>query len=126
MINLDLKDRKLLTLLDENSRYTNSQLAKKVQLSKPAVEYRLQRLQKNNIIFSYYTIIDFTKLSYQQYKLYFKFQNTSLEEENKIIDYWKTSHFTIWVAQLRGQWDFAVSILAKNNNEFGQTLSKFM
>ena len=37
MIALDLKDKKLLTALDENSRYSNSQIAKKVGLSKPAV-----------------------------------------------------------------------------------------
>ena len=63
-IKLDLKDKKILTLLDENSRLSNSQIAKKVGLSKPAVEYRLQRFHKNNIIFSYYTVIDFTKLGY--------------------------------------------------------------
>ena len=123
---LDLKDRKLLTLLDENSRYSNSQLAHKVNLSKPAVEYRLQRFKKNNVIFSYYTIIDFTKLGFSQYKLYFKFQNTSLEDEQKIIDYWKKDSNSGWVAELRGHWDLAVSILAKNNYEFGKILSRFM
>ncbi|MBU0906710.1 MAG: Lrp/AsnC family transcriptional regulator [Nanoarchaeota archaeon] len=126
MIKLDLKDRKLLTLLDENSRLSNSQLAKKVSLSKPAVEYRIQRLIKNKAIFSFYTMIDFTKLGYSQYKLYFKFQNTSLEDEQKIVTYWKKDSNSIWVAELRGHWDMAVSILAKNNYEFGRILSRFM
>ena len=126
MINLDLKDRKLLTLLDENARYSNSQLAKKVRLSKPSIEYRIQRFHKNNIIFAFYTVIDFTKLGYQQYKLYFKFQNTSIETESKIIEYWKKDSMSIWLAQLRGPWDLAVSILAQNNYEFGQTLKRFM
>ena len=52
-IKLDLKDRKILALLDENSRYTNSQIAKKVQLSKPAVEYRIQRLIKQVFTLKY-------------------------------------------------------------------------
>ena len=42
----DLKDKKILALLDDNCRYTNSQIARKIQLSKPAVEYRLKRLEK--------------------------------------------------------------------------------
>ena len=62
-----------------------SQIAKKVKLSKPSVEYRLNRFDKNNIIFSYYTVIDFTKIGYFQYKVYFKFQNTDLSEEKNII-----------------------------------------
>jgi len=76
-IKIDLKDRKILTLLDENSRLSNSQIAKKVGLSKPAVEYRLNRFEKNNLILSHYVVIDFTKLGYSQYKIYFKFQNTT-------------------------------------------------
>ena len=126
MITLDTKDKRLLTALDENSRYTNSQLAKKVQLSKPAIEYRLKRLNKNNILFQHYTIINFTKLGYSQYKIYFKFQNTSPTDEQKITDYWTKDNTTVWVGQIRGRWDLAVSILAKSNFEFGKTLSTFM
>ncbi len=125
-IKLDLKDKKILSLLDEKARISNSQIAKKVQLSKPAVEYRLKRFEKNNLIFQYYTIIDFTKLGYSQYKIYFKFQDTTLEDEQKIIDYWKDDKNSIWVAQIRGRWDLAVSILAKSNFSFGKILNNFM
>jgi len=125
-IKLDLKDKKILTLLDENARLSNSQIAKKVKLSKPAVEYRIQRFHKNNIIFAYYTVINFTKLGYSQYKIYFKFQDTTLDDEQKIIDYWKNDKNSVWVAQIRGRWDLAVSILAKSNFEFGKILSRFM
>lgn len=123
---LDLKDKKLLTLLDENCRYTNTQLAKKVGLSKPAVEYRLNRFRQNNIIFSYYAVVDFTKLGYSQYKVYFKFQNTNLENEKSITHYWINNNNSVWVAQVRGRWDLAVSILAKSNFDFGKILSNFM
>jgi len=122
-IKLYLKDKKILTLLDENARLSNSQIAKRVGLSKPAVEYRLKRFEKNNIIFQYYTVINFSKLGYSQYKIYFKFQDTTLEDEQKIIDYWKNDGNSAWVAQIRGRWDLAVSILAKTNFEFGKTLS---
>jgi len=125
-IKLDLKDKKILTLLDENSRLSNSQIARKVGLSKPAIEYRLRRFEQNKVIFSYYTVIDFTKIGYSQYKVYLKFQNATLEDENKIIDYWIKDKNSIWVAQIRGRWDLAVSILAKSNFEFGRILGKFM
>lgn len=123
---LDLKDKKILSLLDENCRYSNSQIAKRVGLSKPAVEYRLQRMQKNQVIFNFFTLIDFTKLGYSQYKLYFKFQNASLEDEKRIIEYLSNLKNIVWVASLRGRWDLAVSILAKNNFEFGSILKEFM
>ena len=126
ILQLDKKDKKLLTALDENSRYTNAQLARKIQLSKPAVEYRLKRFEKNNIIFEYFTVIDFTKLGYSQYKIYFKFQNTSPPDEQKITNYWTGDKASVWVGQIRGRWDLAVSIIAKSNFEFGKILSAFM
>lgn len=125
-VKLDLKDKKILALLDENARYSNSQIAKKVQLSKPSVEYRIQRMLKNNLVFEFYTVIDFSKLGYSMYKAYFKFQNTSLEEEKRIINFWVNSKSSVWVAQCRGRADLAVTILAKNNFEFGAILSNFM
>ncbi len=123
---LNLKDKKILTLLDENARYSNSQIAKKVGLSKPTVEYRLRRFEKNDIIFKYYAVVDITKLGYSQYKIYFKFQNVSIEDERKIVNYWQKNNGSVWVGQIRGRWDLAVSILAKSNFEFGKSLGKFM
>src|SRR3989338_8617163 len=125
-VNLDVKDRKILALLDENSRFSNSQIAKRVGLSKPAVEYRIKRFEKNNIIFQYYIVIDFTKLGYSQYKIYFKFQDITLDDEKKIADYWRSDKNSVWVAQIRGRWDLAVSVLAKSNFEFGKILNTFM
>jgi Lrp/AsnC family transcriptional regulator, leucine-responsive regulatory protein len=124
--NLDLKDKKILTLLDENARYSNSQMAKKVGLSKAAIEYRIQRLEKNKLIFSYYTVIDFTKLGYSQYKLYYKFQNTNPALEKEIQDYWKNVKNTGWIGQIRGRWDLAVSLLIKDAQELGIILNSFM
>ena len=125
-IKLDSKDKKILALLDENARFSNSQISRKVGLSKPAVEYRLKRFEQNKVIFSYYAVIDFTKLGYSQYKIYFKFQDMTLEDEHRITDYWKKDKNSIWVAQIRGRWDLTVSILAKSNFEFGRILNEFM
>jgi len=125
MISLDKKDRKLLTALDENSRYSNAQLARKIGLSKPAVEYRIQKLQRNKIILEYYTVVNFTKLGYSQYKVYLKFQNTSPTDEQKMTRYWINDKNTTWVGQIRGRWDLAISVLAKTNFKFGQILSEF-
>ena len=126
VIKLDLKDKKILALLDENARYSNSQIAKKVGLSKPAVEYRIRKLLDEKVIFEFYSVIDFTKLGYSQYKVYFKFQNASLEEERKITEYFLKQKGIVWLAQVRGNWDMAVSIIASSNFEFGKILSEFM
>lgn len=123
---MDVKDKKILTLLDENAGYSNSQIARRVKLSKPTIEYRIKNLLNKGVIQEFYTIINFTKLGYSKYKVYFRFQNTSVEEEKKIINYWVNANNSVWVGKIRGSWDLAISILAKSNFEFGKILNKFM
>jgi DNA-binding Lrp family transcriptional regulator len=125
-IKLDVKDKKLLKLLDENSRYSNSQLAMKVGLSKPAIDYRIKRLEKNNAIMQYYAVLDFMRLGFTPYKLYLKLQNAGIEEEEEIIQYWIKDTNAVWVASIRGRWDVAATVFARSNNEFGNILGKFM
>src|SRR3989338_6912554 len=82
---LDLKDKKILYELDLNSRATLNEIAKKVGLSKQVVDYHLKNLIKNNVIQQFYTVINFSKLGYTQYKLYLKFQNVNPATEKEIL-----------------------------------------
>jgi|SRR3989338_919766 len=123
---LDLKDKKILYELDLNSRATLNEIAKKVGLSKQVVDYRLKNLIKDNVIQQFYTVINFSKLGYTQYKLYLKFQNVNLGTEKEIINYWTQNKNSVWVASCRGRWDLATSILARDINDFGEILSSFI
>jgi len=123
---LDLKDKKILYELDLNSRATLNEIAKKVGLSKQVVDYRLKNLIKESAIKQFYTVINFSKLGYTQYKLYLKFQNVNVEKEKEIADYWTQNKNSVWVASCRGRWDLATSILARDINDFGEILSNFI
>ncbi len=125
-VKLDVKDRKILYNLDLNSRATLNEISKKVALSKQVVDYRIKNLIKNQIIKQFYTVINFSKLGYTQYKLYLKFQNVNLQKEKEIINYWVKSKNSMWVASCRGGYDLAVSILAMNANELGKIIADFL
>ncbi|MDO5559722.1 MAG: Lrp/AsnC family transcriptional regulator [Oscillospiraceae bacterium] len=61
---MDKIDAKLISLLQENSRYPLKLLASKVFLSAPAVSSRIEKLEKQGIITNYNTAIDKQKLGY--------------------------------------------------------------
>lgn len=50
MLKLNLKDRKILSILDMNARTPLSQIAKQVGLSREVVHYRIQQLEKKGAI----------------------------------------------------------------------------
>lgn len=61
---MDRIDRKLISLLQENARYSLKQLAEQVYLSSPAVSSRIERLEKEGYITGYRAVVDEQKLGY--------------------------------------------------------------
>ena len=55
---LDLKDKKLLVALSQNSRASHNQLGKAVGISKSAVPYRIKRLREEGIIRRFMTVVN--------------------------------------------------------------------
>lgn len=122
MINLDLKDRKILYELDINSRQPNSQIGKKVGLSKEVVNYRINRLLREGIILRFSTVINTYKLSYQKYKIYLQLQNATKNKIEEILQYLIHNKKTEWVAFCSGKWDIIIGYLVKDYYEFNNLL----
>ncbi|HEX3020786.1 MAG TPA: Lrp/AsnC family transcriptional regulator [Lachnospiraceae bacterium] len=61
---MDKIDKKIISLLQDNARYSLKQLAEKVFLSSPAVAARIERLENEGIITGYHASIDPLKLGY--------------------------------------------------------------
>lgn len=83
---LDLKDLKILSLLDQNARLSVIQIAKKLRLNKDVVRYRISNLEKDKIINGYYTIINTNKIGYTAFRIYLDFININDEIEKRIIN----------------------------------------
>ena len=117
-IKLDLKDRKILSVLDENSRSSNSKIAKLVGLSKDVVNYRIKKLMDLGFIRGYYTVLDFSKLGYFSIRVYLKLVDVSLEQEKKMIDFLVKHKNTFFVAEIEGNYDIAIGTWIKDIYEF--------
>ena len=126
MAKLDLKDRKILYELDINSRQSYHKIAKKVGLSKDSVIYRINKLQKQGIIKQFHTLIDVGKLGFISFRLYLKFQNTTPEKENEIIEFFKNQKIVTWLVSIDGDYDLGMWILTKSIKEINKLWKIFL
>jgi len=126
MAKLDLKDRKILYELDINSRQSYHKIAKKVGLSKDSVIYRVNKLQKQGIIKQFHTLIDVGKLGFISFRLYLKFQNTTPEKENEIIEFFKNQKIVTWLVSIDGDYDLGMWILTKSIKEINKLWKIFL
>jgi len=122
--NLDLKDRKIIYELDLNARQSDTEIAKKVGLTRDSVRYRINKLVENGYINYFMTLLNSMKLGYDWYRTFFKFQNLTLEKEKEIIDYLKER--ASWISKVEGIWDLNTGIFVKNVYEYRDLINEFL
>jgi DNA-binding Lrp family transcriptional regulator len=118
MLKLDIKDKKLLYWLDQNSRVTNKELGKKVGLTEQTIGYKIKKMQEEGIITNFVTFINTLSLGYTHYKVFIKLNNLERYQEEKIIKKLTEDSNVSWVVQTSGRYDLSFSILAKTPQEF--------
>lgn len=123
---LDIKDKKILSILAADSRIPLTQLSKKVALSRDAVNYRIRNYEKNGIIQGYRTMIDLSKFGYQNYHLFIKLNNPSKEIEQKILAKLIKSPFIRAIIKFSGNYDFEIAFVSSDIEDLDKNLTKII
>jgi DNA-binding Lrp family transcriptional regulator len=126
MVDIDLKDRKILYQLDLNCRQSNAQIGKKVGLSKQVVDYRIKKMEEDGVITGYWTALDTMKLGYYIYRIYISFQNITEDIKKDIIKYFVEYKKSWAIASIKGPIDFDVIVWVNDIFEFNQFWNKTM
>ncbi len=123
---LNLKDRKILFELEQDSRQSLNDIAKKVRLKKETIFHRMKNLEKQGIIKKYITEINVYKLGYQFYPILLRYKDTTPAIEDKIYSFLKTNKYIGWLTKCEGAWDINLTITAKGNFELKDFLESFL
>ncbi|MBS3098704.1 Lrp/AsnC family transcriptional regulator [Candidatus Pacearchaeota archaeon] len=123
---IDIKDRKILFGLEQDSRQSLQQLAKKVGLKKETLFHRMKNLESRGIIKSYLTEINIYKLGFQYYPILLKLQNTTPKIEREIFSYLQKSTYIAWLTKCEGAWDITLTVIAKGNLDFSYFMNEFL
>jgi Lrp/AsnC family transcriptional regulator for asnA, asnC and gidA len=126
MVEIDLKDRKILYQLDLNCRQSNTQIGKKVGLSKQVVDYRIKRMEEQGIITGYWTAINTMRLGYYIYRIYVSYQNITENIKNEIIKYFVDYKKSWTVLSIKAPVDLDVIVWVNDVFEFNQFWNRTM
>lgn len=124
---LDLMDRKILSILQQNGRIRNAELAKLVHLSPPAVLGRVKRLENDGFIQSYVALVDKRKLGLDH--LCFIELTLELHRYEQIQSILQT--ITSWPEVLEchnvtGEYDYLLKVAVENTEALEQFISRRM
>ncbi len=122
----DSRDKRLIYELNWNARQSYSELSKKIHLSKQAVRYRVEQLEKKEIIKGYHALIDWRALGYNSLRIYIKWQNITPEKEGEIYEFIRKNNLFMWSVKFEGEIDIAFYVWIKSIPKFSQKWFSFL
>ncbi|WP_435260712.1 Lrp/AsnC family transcriptional regulator [Tenacibaculum sp. nBUS_03] len=116
---LDIIDKKLLTLLQKDSKQTNKSLSLQLGLSVTAVYERIKKLEREDVITQYVAVVDKNKIE----KSLLVFCHIKLEKHTKeyITDFEKEInklHEVTECFHLSGEYDYLLKIYIKDMDSY--------
>ena len=116
---LDEVDLKLLTLLQDDGRMTNADLARKVGLSPPSVLQRVRKLEDSGLVSKYTAILDADKMGYSLRVM--AMVSLSLHQEKPIEGFQKAVKEipeVLEVLHVSGDFDFLLKIFVRDMADY--------
>jgi len=123
-IKLDLRDKKILSILGKNCRTTIATIAKSAYASKDSIRYRIKQLIEKDIYRGNITIINPFILGFPIYSILIKIKSITPEKEDKLIEFFKKHPFIIWIGQTQGSYDLNIIIATKDVTHFDSLLKE--
>lgn len=117
-VKLDVKDRKILSLLVRNARTPLNRVAKRVRLSRDAVAYRIKRMLQQGVIAGFTPAVDYKKLGFYTFHLFLLISEEFEEKRNELISYLTGHKNVIRVLEFNDRWDFEVALVARSIEKF--------
>lgn len=120
---MDKYDRKIISILTQNSKETYRNIAKSVKLSKDTVKYRVEKLIKTGVIVRFNTNVDLSQFKLEKYDIYFRFVND--KDMQRAISLLSKSKKVTWLGKCFGTYDLRTTYVAQNHDELYQDFLDF-
>ncbi|MBS3112223.1 Lrp/AsnC family transcriptional regulator [Candidatus Woesearchaeota archaeon] len=121
---LDLIDRKILYLLCKNARFSNTVIAKNLNLSREVVSYRIKRMEDSDFLKGCITLIDPRKLGFIEIIVYFKL--ISLNNEKEVIEFITNKKGIVGVKTCSGKYDLQIIFSAKELENIHENIRELL
>ncbi len=121
---IDSYDKKILYELDSDARQSSQQIARKVRLSKVSVINRINRLVKKKVIINFVAQLNYRKLGYINYHIYYSLQDLSIEGEKELIKFLEKIKEIIYIIKIDSRWEIMLALLTQTPEEADRILNK--
>jgi Lrp/AsnC family transcriptional regulator, leucine-responsive regulatory protein len=118
---IDKIDKKIIFELEKNLRTPNSKIAKEVGISKQVLGNRIKRMENENIIHGYWSVVDYHKIGFDCATISLRLNLRNKEMREKIEEISPIENVG-WVGLCYGKWDLIVAVFYEEISELNETM----
>lgn len=122
VVDVDKRDRKLLSLLDFDARASLSELSSKLRMSKRGVGYKVDTLVEKGVIERFIPVVNVPKLGYTYCRLSLSIK----KDRDRILDEMKQSPRWFWIFTTQGMYDVMAVMWAESITEFREEVDELL
>ncbi len=119
---LDAIDYKILEMLQENSRYSMRDVAKKVFLSSTSVAARVERMERSGIITGYHVSVDPIRMGYY-IKAYIQIQVEPVRK-TEFYPYMEQHNHVLECSCVTGEYTMLIKVIYRTTMELDQFINE--
>jgi len=119
---LDEVDKEIIKEITSDAKVSSVFLGEKLGLTSAAIAYRIKKLENNNVILGYRTIVDILKFNKQFYYVFFNVDVPNVSNEKRVINEMRRNPNILFTNMLAGSYSFLCMVVSDNNNEFYEIL----
>ena len=121
LFELDEKDVKILEILRLDARTAISEISKKIDLADISIKNRIKKMVHSGVIKGFFPLGSISQVGYQWWKVFLKLRNVDKKE---FLEFSKKNKNILWNIKFVGEWNYQVSVFARNNEEFNKCLNE--
>ena len=124
MPKIDKIDKLIITSVVKNARIPCVEIGQKLNLTGAAVAYRLKKLEKQEVILGYRTMVDVLKFDKQFYYISFNLSVFNKRMRQRVVSEIISNPNIVFSNNLSGKYSYVCWLFAKNNNDFYEIIKK--
>ncbi|MFH0876471.1 MAG: AsnC family transcriptional regulator [archaeon] len=121
---LDVKDKKIISLLSNDCRMPLSQIRKQAALSRDSVKYRIKRMQRQGLIQAFIPQINFRAFGFYDFHVFVTLDEKDQKKKSDFIFFLKSLSYVREVIEYSDKYDLEIIVLSKSIEDFDVKLSE--
>ena len=123
-IELNQEEKDILKILSLNARMPLIEMQKKTGILAKNIAYRIDKLEKLNVIEGYTITVDYEKIGFERYKVFIRAKNLEQKKEKTFIQYSKMHPYILYYSRSIGANDVELELIVRDSLHLRQVIAE--